>query len=143
MAVITAYAWLLGGDYNAVPSECPLRYLLDPFEIMATGQSTRWDGHRCIDYFLANRFIGSPVVPALTLADHKVIELRLPSEERRLARGKEVQPTPKLPAFEGSVELWHETLEEIRSKVSDELPSRWTHGSIMSGLSFLGSCSAV
>ena len=94
--------WLMGGDFNATPQECPFRYSLQTahLEFNASGCATRWNGKRCIDYFLSGTFHGTPEAPAIALSDHKVQELKLQLSAPAM-QSFQLRPCPQLPAYQG------------------------------------------
>lgn len=97
--------WITGGDFNAILQERPFRRVFgsDNFETLATGLPTRWNGIRCVDYFLSAQFHDAPTTPDVWIADRKVQALKLQVQVPRHARVA-MAPSPRLPPYQGRVE---------------------------------------
>lgn len=89
---------------EATPQECPFRYSLQSasLEINASGSPTRWNGNRCIDYFLCNTFHGTPETPAIALSDRKIQELNL-QFSAPVTTSWRLRPCPQLPTYQGGL----------------------------------------
>eukprot|EP00438_Fugacium_kawagutii_P026866 Skav221162 [mRNA] locus=scaffold85:207301:216528:+ [translate_table: standard] len=84
LALAPQDAWLIGGDFNAEPGENPFCHTLDDLGCVLSypNTPTRWEGRRCIDYFIGNDTWSGPVALDLEVADHKIVQahgvLRVP-----------------------------------------------------------------
>ena len=76
LALAPQDAWILGGDFNAEPNENPFMHALQDIGCVFSHPNTptRWEGHRCIDYFAGNQIWNDPVALDLEVADHKIIQ---------------------------------------------------------------------
>eukprot|EP00435_Cladocopium_sp_Y103_P054628 s307_g17.t2 len=115
--------WIAGGDYNMTPQENAFPMLLTGrcFEFAASGQPTRWQGNRCIDYFMSNMAHGTPTTPALVLADHMLQSLKLRFDVKRVTR-YEIAPCPQIPVYEGSSRSWNAAVEKHWKAAKRNLP---------------------
>ena len=117
--------WILGGDFNATPDENPFQHVMARLEFGTTGESTRWEGHRNVDYFLSNQPLEIPTLQDIKLADLKVVSMLLPSSLKRES-GFEISPCVRLPPFQGHKSLWEATLTRVWNSERASLPEQWS-----------------
>ena len=124
--------WLIAGDRNETPEESCLCNLISPDQpgcIKASGQSTRWEGQREIDWFMTNKpspfsdaFLGSTE----HISDHiDVNTWMIPTSQPAQAFRFRPQPKWSPPTFI-SEEVWKKTLAKTWDKLQN-LPELFTY----------------
>ena len=119
--------WVMGGDFNATPEECPFRYVFgaEAFEILASGKPTRWNGKRCIDYFLSDQYHGTPSAPEIHISDHIIQELQLDFQESRHP-SVSLAPSPRIPPYPGSDAVWQRAANRVWCQQQQLVPQSWS-----------------
>lgn len=117
--------FLIGGDLNATPEECPFQHVIHPLNICASDQPTRWQGNRIIDYFVTTEFLDQPRVPALVISDHKIQAVTFPCAVET-QRAFAMAPSPRLPTPKVSKVLWQQKVQQQWDQHKQALPPVWS-----------------
>ena len=116
-------SWLLGGDFNCLPSENPFSNTLSGLggQLFQPNCPTRWNSDRCIDYYFTNM----QLVPARTLekkvADHKIVASAWQHVMPQVA-DYVVRTPPVLPQLQDvSPEAWTQAINAAWAKRRSDL----------------------
>ena len=128
LALASQYAWLLGGDFNAEPQENPFCHSLDELgcNLFSPCSPTRWEGQRCIDYFVGNHSWSQPEVLEHKVADHKVVQLHGALQVPHVTAWK-LAPVAKLPTLAQlnvAKDAWFQKVDQTWGK--HVRPAPWT-----------------
>jgi hypothetical protein len=131
LSLPVAQQWALGGDFNCLPAENPFHLSLDGLGGCASfpPNPTRWDGHRCIDYFLGTlAFVQVHTLPD-KLSDHTIVQAtwtEVTAQHTPYALSKyPVLPAPQVPEDQWQAMVGQHWAARTRHPQSDSLDAVW------------------
>lgn len=116
--------WLIGGDLNATPDECPFQYVIQPANICAASHPTRWQGARTIDYFITTESLQPPETPAIVISDHKMQAVKFPCHTT-VHHGFTIAAAPRLPS-KVPMQVWQRRIQTVWQERRTALPNQWS-----------------
>jgi hypothetical protein len=126
--------WLMGADFNFTPSENIFQHTLSPVGLRVSFPDgpTRWNGARCLDYFIGNLQVFNPRTLPYKIADHFIVEGEVDMSFRKIP-AFELSPVPRLKAIEASRELWDRVVKDVWKELhvswdaADDVNATWEH----------------
>lgn len=126
--------WLMGADFNFTPPENILQHTLSPVGLHMSfpDGSTRWEGNRCLDYFIGNLQVSNTCTLSYKIADHLIVQGDVDVSFRKVP-AFELSPVPRLRAIEVNRELWDQVVTDVWKELhaplnaNQDVNATWEH----------------